>query len=507
MLAQDKAEWLTSGNISPLAVASPQRPMHFNPLLPFAFVVASSWLCATVRAADHIVNPGGSIQAAIDAASDGDRVLVQPGTYYEALDLRGKQLELIGTGGPANTTVDATLLAVPVIRAKSGEPLGTRLSGFTLRGGDGEFYSVGSGGPATYGGGLFVGNGSTLRVEHCVIASNGSSGVLNTDFGGGLYVGRQGSYLEMVRCVFQGNFAWVSGGMGFVDSDGTLRLEHCSSSANTSGNQTTDPGGLAVGAGAVVDIVDSILWDLAGPEIGFLPSFPNGSTVSIRYSNVKGGFTGVGNIAANPLYENAITGDLDILAGSPCVDAGDPLGGLEPDGSAPDIGAYPLALVNAIESFCFGDGSGASCPCGNNAPAGSRIGCVNSTGNGAQISALGVARLSADTLTLVATGVSATATGLFFQGSGVAGGGAGLAFGDGLRCAGGLVIRLAIRTASSGTMSLGHANGHDPHIAFVGQVPLAGANLNYQVWYRDSMSFCTASTFNLTNGLRIRWMP
>jgi hypothetical protein len=29
----------------------------------------------------------------------------------------------------------------------------------------------------------------------------------------------------------------------------------------------------------------------------------------------------------------------------------------------------------------------------------------------------------------------------------------------------------------------------------------------YQVWYRNSAAFCTASTFNLTNGVEITWNP
>lgn len=479
---------------------------HALPFFP-STVVAALAVCGTSRATDHIVNPGGSIQAAIDAAVSGDRVLVQPGRYLEALDLRGKRLEVLGVGGPSNTTIDATGLAAPVVRAKGGEPLGTRLAGFKLTGGDGQFYLLGSQGTYTYGGALFVGDGSTLRVETCLIENNGLAGPLNTDYGGGFYVGRQASYLEMVRCVFRDNFAWISGGVGFVDNEGTVRLEHCSTAQNTSGDQATDPGGIAVGPGAIVEIVDSILWDLAGPEIGYEPSFPNGSTVVIHHSDVKGGFAGLGNIALNPLYENVAAGDLDLVPGSPCIDAGDPTGTQDPDGTIADMGAFPLVGGVAIQGLCFGDGSGAACPCGNEAPSGMRVGCLNSVGSGAQLSATGIARLSNDTLTLRATGLSATATGLFFQGTGLAGGGGGVAFGDGLRCVGGFVRRLGIRTATAGVMSLGHANPHDPHIAFAGQVPLSGANFYYQVWYRDAASFCTAATFNLTNGLRVRWAP
>ena len=36
--------------------------------------------------------------------------------------------------------------------------------------------------------------------------------------------------------------------------------------------------------------------------------------------------------------------------------------------------------VPAGTTFCFGDGSGVGCPCGNNAPLGTDGGCMNSLG-------------------------------------------------------------------------------------------------------------------------------
>ncbi|MDZ4773146.1 MAG: hypothetical protein SGI72_08425 [Planctomycetota bacterium] len=42
---------------------------------------------------------------------------------------------------------------------------------------------------------------------------------------------------------------------------------------------------------------------------------------------------------------------------------------------------------------------------------------------------------------------------------------------------------------------------------FEGQVS-AGNVRHYQVWYRDAdLSFCSVSTFNLTNGSSVTWTP
>ncbi|MBW2445753.1 MAG: right-handed parallel beta-helix repeat-containing protein [Deltaproteobacteria bacterium] len=52
---------------------------RFSPLLGIALLIASSAAEAVV----HRVHPGQSIQAAVDAASPGDTILVYPGTYQE----------------------------------------------------------------------------------------------------------------------------------------------------------------------------------------------------------------------------------------------------------------------------------------------------------------------------------------------------------------------------------------------------------------------------------------
>jgi hypothetical protein len=181
--------------------------------------------------------------------------------------------------------------------------------------------------------------------------------------------------------------------------------------------------------------------------------------------------------------------------------------------SDPTSGASgSVTLVGTIVSdfrlargFCFGDGSGLACPCGNNSPAGGGAGCLNSLGTGARLAAAGIPALAADSLVITGTNMPATASALYFQGTTQAGGGAGTAFGDGLRCAGGAVIRLGTKTNAGGTSSYPAAG--DASISIRGAVPAPATTRTYQAWYRNAAAFCTVDTFNLTNGLSVEWIP
>ena len=91
---------------------------------------------------------------------------------------------------------------------------------------------------------------------------------------------------------------------------------------------------------------------------------------------------------------------------------------------------------------------------------------------------------------------------LDFQGTTQQSGGNGAVFGDGLRCAGGTILRLATKPNAGGASS--YPGVRDPRVSVRGLVTAPGTR-TYQVWYRNAAAFCTTSTFNVTNGILIAW--
>ncbi len=172
--------------------------------------------------------------------------------------------------------------------------------------------------------------------------------------------------------------------------------------------------------------------------------------------------------------------------------------GLLAGGSVQMVGH--LLNVASGTPYCFGDGSGTACPCGNAGAAGN--GCASSVNaSGGNLAGVGIASISSDSLTLHGTGLVNT-SGLYFQGTTQQSGGAGATFGDGLRCAAGSVIRLGTKVATGGASQ--YPLMGDASISVKGAVTTPGTR-TYQLWYRNAGPFCTPSTFNLTNGVNVAW--
>jgi hypothetical protein len=152
-------------------------------------------------------------------------------------------------------------------------------------------------------------------------------------------------------------------------------------------------------------------------------------------------------------------------------------------------------------TFCLGDSSASPCPCGNHSDASAGdAGCANGASTaGCAMGASGSASLTAADLVFSAAGLVPSQPGLYFQGNNAVNSGAGNPFGDGLRCAGGGVIRLQVRFAdATGASSTSIDIGTKGGIA-------AGDVKRYQLWYRDPNTSPCGAQFNLSNGFEIVW--
>jgi len=159
--------------------------------------------------------------------------------------------------------------------------------------------------------------------------------------------------------------------------------------------------------------------------------------------------------------------------------------------------------VAAGTVYCAGDGIAphTPCPCGNHSAAADGVGCLNSLGLGARLRSGGLSSLANDSVVLTGSNMP-NSSALYFQGTSQQSSGNGVVFGDGLRCAGGAVVRLKTLFNTAGTSS--YPGVGDPSISVRGLV-LAPGIRTYQVWYRNAAAFCSPSTFNLSNGLEITW--
>jgi len=212
------------------------------------FCVFMMTLAGSSEAVTHYVNPGQSIQAAIDDANDGDEIDVAPGTYYEAIDFNGKALRLYSSGGPGITTIDANGLNTSVVKCISGEDANTVLDGFTITGGTGtpdEYTQLCGGGmrnesssptvtnciftnnSAEFGGGLFNYAGSAM-VSDCTFTNNTVS-----HWGAGLY--NNNSSPTVTNCTFSGNEADQNGGGMHNREDSSPTIKNCKFVGNTAG--------------------------------------------------------------------------------------------------------------------------------------------------------------------------------------------------------------------------------------------------------------------------------
>ena len=206
------------------------------------------------------VNPGESIQAAIDLADEGDTVKVWPGTYVEDIHYRGRNITVTSTNPEDPSVVTTTIIdgnrgglmlssASSVVTIDMGEGPDCVLAGFTVTKG------------FTYeGGGLHI-SSSSPTIRNCAIRANRVE--MNSDIPRGLYGGYGGgvycldSSPALTGCTIADNEARSLGlgatryaqGGGIFCSNSSVKVDHCTISGNEIGRyggislQDPPPGG------------------------------------------------------------------------------------------------------------------------------------------------------------------------------------------------------------------------------------------------------------------------
>ena len=192
-----------------------------------------------------------TIQDALTRASDGDIIEVAPGNYPEAVSLSGLDVVVRSTGGASVTTINATGLGQTAVSVAAFGP-GTRLEGFTIRGG------IAPPGPS-WGGGMQIGGGSgTMVVKDCVITNNAAQS------GGGVAV-IVGASVAFEGCTIRGNQA-TSEGAGVFIYGSSASFTDCVIRKNTTGGTG---GGLYAVLGSTLEMDDCrILRNTAGASGG-----------------------------------------------------------------------------------------------------------------------------------------------------------------------------------------------------------------------------------------------
>jgi len=324
------------------------------------------------------------VQAAIDAANNLDVVLVDPGTYPENLDFKGKRITVKSTGGPTVTVLDGKLQG-SVVTFRSGENSRSVLEGFTLKNGSGTVN-----GTKSFGGGIYcreaspviAGNiitGNLLSTSdgsgggiYCfraapVIRNNVITGNVATSDGGGVYlhiasatvIGNQilknstNKYGGGICCNYAtpliqdnevvDNVASDGGGLSCLTSSTATVVNniflrnfvvglgggiHVSASKPILTNNTvynnfakTAGGGILCDIGSIVTLTNTIVWGNTAPfgQEMYVTSLTN---PTVTCCNIKGGWSGTGNINLLPHFADTAADDMHLLHTCPCVNAG-----------------------------------------------------------------------------------------------------------------------------------------------------------------------------------------
>ncbi|MFA4904695.1 MAG: DUF1565 domain-containing protein [Desulfobaccales bacterium] len=288
--------------------------------------------------------PWKTLTKATGSTAAGDTVYVKPGTYNAALG-EGFPITITNSFFVATTTYQATIEESGVGSTQVVKLVGNAsLEGFTVKG-DGDDTVVVAG---------VAGTDSTLTIKNNIInAANFIYGLQCVHANDTVSVVSNTIYSATQRAIFV-NAALASGSItkntmrdcanfGVYSNQSNLTVDR-----NTIVRCGTGIYADTAGAGYTVNAKNTIIYNTGVRTTGISQNGAGG-TLNSSYNCVFGNATvydgtvsgKTGDIQVDPVFVDAAGNNFNLVRTSECIDAGDPVTAVDPDGSRADLGAYP----------------------------------------------------------------------------------------------------------------------------------------------------------------------
>lgn len=188
-------------------------------MIPLTLLASMTTLTATRAAVINIPDDYPTIQAGIDAAADGDTILIADGVYTGNgnfnIDFKGKAIEVRSANGPETCVMDCQHMGRGFI-FHSGETNSSILRGLTVTGGSAD----------NAGGGAVYCDSASPWIENCRFIDNQSEGP-----GGALrylhLAGGNRVTLFIAECLFENNRTEDHGGAIAIDDSLSSNILSC----------------------------------------------------------------------------------------------------------------------------------------------------------------------------------------------------------------------------------------------------------------------------------------
>jgi hypothetical protein len=320
----------------------------------------------------HVPSEYSTIQAAINASSNGDIVIVAPGTYTgdgnRDIVFLGKAITVRSTDPNDPCIVAATVIDCQDTNHRgfefiSNEGRATTLEGLTITNAHIVVMCEG-------GAGIYI-NGASPTINKCVVNDNQAeldpTSFYDACLGGGIFIGGSGNNPLITNCVINGNSVgnWGSGGGIYCDFSAQATIRNCLISNNTALEYQGTSGGMFCGSAltmtnctivnnsAIESGIGGIFFSNYNSVVKTMTNsivFGNSpgqmycwdpTIIHATYCDISGGWAGTGNINADPCFADTYNADyhLQSQAGrwnpntknwvkdantSVCIDAGNP---------------------------------------------------------------------------------------------------------------------------------------------------------------------------------------